>query len=281
MVGPKLELINYSDHTPYYIQLIEIIKEKIISKKLKSGDQIAGESDLCVEYGVSRTVVRQALRELELSGLIIRRKGKGTFVAEPKINEGLVQKLTGFYQDMTERGLKPITQVLHQQIVPADEIVARFLEIPIGTSVVDIKRLRLIEENPIQLVTTYIPFDLCQSVANIDLTNRSLYEYLEKEGGLIIARGRRYIEAVSASEIEASLLKVERGSPLIMLDSVSFLNDGRPIEYYHALHRGDRTRFEVELIRLREFEQPFDSVVKYANLPNSNNFYSSSLTPHS
>lgn len=154
---PKLEVIDYQAHIPYYIQLIEIFKEKIISKNWKPGVQIPGESDLCEEYGISRTVVRQALRELELAGLIVRRKGKGTFIAEPKINESLAQKLTGFYQDMTERGLKPVTQVLHQKTVPADKNVARFLEIPIGTLVVDIKRLRFIEEDPIQLVTSYIP----------------------------------------------------------------------------------------------------------------------------
>ena len=78
---------------------------------------------------VSRTVVRQALRELELDGVITRRKGKGTFIAEPKISEGLVQKLTGFYQDMVERGLRSSTKVLHQNVVPATEKVARFLNI--------------------------------------------------------------------------------------------------------------------------------------------------------
>ena len=74
------------------------------------GHQIPGEQELCELYGVSRTVVRQALRELELDGMITRRKGKGTFIAPPKISEGLVQKLTGFYQDMVERGLRPTTR---------------------------------------------------------------------------------------------------------------------------------------------------------------------------
>ncbi len=200
-----------------------------------SGDQIP-RADLCEEYGFSRTVVRQHCG-IGLAGLIIRRKGKGTFVAEEKINESLVQKLTGFYQDMIERGLKPGTQVLHQNVVAADNNVARFLEIPIGSFVVDIKRLRFIEEEPIQLATSYIPFDLCQAAATIDLTNRSLYEFLEKEAGLYIARGRRFIEAVSANEIDAGLLHVERGSPLILLESISYLTNGTPIEYYHAIHR--------------------------------------------
>lgn len=88
-----------------------------------------------------------------------------------------------------------------------------------------------------------------------DLTHRSLYEYLETERGLTIARGRRTIEAVAADERQARLLQVRRGAPLILLYSVSYLDDGRPIEYYRALHRGDRSRFEVELVRSRERAQ--------------------------
>ena len=111
--------IDFGSHIPYYIQLMDILKEKIHTKNWLPGDQIPGEQDLCSLYKVSRTVVRQALQQLELDGEINRRKGKGTFVSLPKISEGLVQKLTGFYQDMVERGLKPVTKVLHQVVVPA------------------------------------------------------------------------------------------------------------------------------------------------------------------
>jgi GntR family transcriptional regulator len=89
----------------------------------------------------------------------------------------------------------------------------------------------------------------------VDLTNRSLYEFLETEAGVFIAKGRRYIEAVPANESEAALLGTERGAPLVMLDSISFSENGQAIEYYHALHRGDRSRFEVELLRSRELPQ--------------------------
>ena len=246
------EKINFESPIPYYIQLVNILKEKIQSEVWKPGDQIPGEQDLCEMYGVSRTVVRQSLLELELEGLINRRKGKGTFISLPKISEGLVQKLTGFYQDMVERGLKPVTRVLHQNVVPASEKVARFLDINPGDQVIDILRLRFINDEPIQMVTTYVPFEMCPALATVDLTNRSLYEFLEKECGIFIAKGQRYLEAVLANETEAELLGIERGAPLLMLDSISFSESDRPIEYYHALHRGDRSRFEVELVRTRE-----------------------------
>ena len=248
------EKINFESHVPYYIQLIDILRAKIQQKAWLPGEQIPGEQDLCDLYGVSRTVVRQTLRELELEGLINRRKGKGTFISQPKISEGLVQKLTGFYQDMLERGFKPVTKVLHQHVIPANDKVAGFLNIRPGENVIDIQRLRFINEEPIQLVTTYIPFDICPALASVDLTNRSLYEYMEKEGGIFIARGRRFIEAVLANETEATLLGIERSDPLLMLESISYSESGQAVEYYHALHRGDRSRFEVELLRLRESE---------------------------
>jgi len=246
------ETINFDSHIPYYIQLMDILREKVQQAEWVPGDQIPGEQDLCEQYQVSRTVVRQALRELEFEGVISRQKGKGTFISLPKISEGLVQKLTGFYQDMVERGLKPGSQVLHQNVISSNDKIANFLNIKSGEKVIDIQRLRFINDEPIQLVTTYIPFDVCPSLASVDLSNRSLYEYLEKECGIYLAKGHRYIEAVLANDYEAALLGIERGDPLLLLDSVSFSENGQPIEYYHALHRGDRSRFEVELVRLRE-----------------------------
>lgn len=245
-----IEIINFKSHIPFYIQLMDILREKVQQGYWVPGDQIPGEQDLCEIYRVSRTVVRQALRELELDGVINRRRGKGTFISHPKISEGLVQKLTGFYQDMVERGLKPGTKVLHQNVTPATEKVARFLDIKPGEKVIDIERLRFINDEPIQLVTTYLPFEICPALASVDLTDRSLYEFLENECGVFIAKGCRYIEAVLANETEAALLGIEDGSPLLLLDSISYAENGQPIEYYHAVHRGDRSRFEVELLRL-------------------------------
>jgi GntR family transcriptional regulator len=214
--------------------------------------------------------VRQALRELQLQGFVMARKGKGTFVTEPKIDESLAQKLTGFYEDMVERGLKPVTQVLHQRVVPCPEDIAGHLQVAVGSPVIDIYRVRSVEEAPIQLVTSFIPYELCPKLATVDLTNRSLYAFLESDCGLFIVRGRRVIEAVAANELEAQLLQVERGSPLVMLDSISFLEDGRAVEYYHALHRGDRSRFEVELVRSRGPEPAVQSNTAFhGNVPPS------------
>lgn len=249
---PRMRSIDRNNWIPYYVQVKEALRERIERGEWGPGDRLPGELELCRMFEVSRTVIRQALKEMTYEGLVVRQKGKGTFVAEPKIVESLVQKLTGFYQDMVDRGHNPVTQVLKQRVVAASPKVAAHLEVAPGTSVIEIDRLRFIQDEPIVLVTTYLPLALCPELVKADLSNQSLYTFLEKEYGLVIARGHRTIEAVPANEYEARLLRIEKGVPLIMLDSVSYLSDGTPIEYYHALHRGDRSRFEVELVRIRE-----------------------------
>jgi GntR family transcriptional regulator len=246
------DLIDYDSAIPYYVQVRRSLQDKIEQGEWQPGEQLPGDMELCEMFGVSRTVIRQALSEMVHEGFIIRRKGKGTYVAEPKIRESLVQKLTGFHQDMAERGHDIISQVLRQEVVPAGPKVATYLEITPETPVVVIERLRFVQDEPIVLVTTYLPKALCPNLVDADFTRQSLYTFLEEEYGQVIVRGRRTLEAVPANEFEARHLQVDKGAPLILLDSVSYLEDGTPLEYYHALHRGDRSRFEVELVRIRE-----------------------------
>lgn len=243
--------IDRNSPVPYYAQVKAALREAIEHGTWKPGDQIPGEPELCRLFDVSRTVIRQALKEMEYANLILRKKGKGTFVAEPKIGESLVQKLTGFYHDMVDRGYTPFTQVLKQEVISASAKVAAYLGHEPGAQVIEIERLRGVENEPIALVTTYLPYTLCAKVADADLSAQSLYAFLETQCGLVIAHGKRTIEAVAATEYEAELLHIEPGAPLVLLDSVSYLDDGTPLEYYHALHRGDRSRFEVELVRIR------------------------------
>jgi GntR family transcriptional regulator len=258
--------IAFDSPVPYYAQLKDILRDQISQGALPPGEQLPSEAELCTRYGVSRTVVRQALQDLTHEGLIKRRKGKGSFVASRKISEQLVQKLTGFYQDMVEQGHRPVTRVLVQHIVPASPEVAGYLSLEPGTPLIEIVRLRSVQDVPIVLVTTYLPVALCPDLVHEDLNNQSLYALLEAKCGLIVARGRRTIQAVLADGQEAKLLEVAKGAPLFRLDSTSYLSDGRGIEYYVAYHRGDRSQFEVELIRTRDI----DELDQIADLPPSN-----------
>ena len=247
--------IDHTSSIPFYIQLREVLEARILGGEWQPGDRLPTEQEMCATYDVSRTVVRQTLLEMENKGLIIKRRGKGSFVAKPKIREGLVQKLTGFYHDMAEQGHVTRTEVLHHEVEPAKPTVALHLELERGTPVFSIERLRFVNDEPIVLVHTYVPRDLCPGLVDVDLTNRSLYSTLEDDFGLILSHGRRTIEAVIAGEREAHYFDIETGAPLISLQSVSYLHDGTPIEYFHAFHRGDRSRFVVNLLRVRQSEE--------------------------
>ncbi|MHB0874692.1 MAG: GntR family transcriptional regulator [Anaerolineae bacterium] len=247
-----LSPIQQNSPIPYYAQIKEALRQSIETGEWKPGDQLASEPDLCRTFGVSRIVIRQALNEMAYEGVVVRRKGKGTYVAEPKIVEGLVQELTGFHQDMTNRGYKPTTQVLGQAVVAATPAVAGHLRVDPGTPVVQLDRLRFVSGEPIVLVATCLPSRLVPGLETLELATSSLYALLEQRYGLVIARSHRTIGAVAANSREALLLQVEKGAPMIQLESVSYLADGTPLEYYQALHRADRSTFEVDLVRLPE-----------------------------
>ena len=241
--------IDRDSPVPYYHQLKELLREEIVSGRWSAGARIPSEPELCRYLDVSRTVVRQALGDLTHEGLLRRRKGLGTFVAEPKIHERLVQSLTGVHDDMVAQGRTPRTRVLAQRVVPASATVAKHLDLPQGTPVLMIERVRSVDEQPMVHVTTYLPHALVPGLEDVDFTNRSLYQTLAQRYGYVIERGRRLLESIAANAADAEMLGTARSAPLLLLRSVTYLPDGRAIEYYEARHRGDRTVLEVELVR--------------------------------
>ncbi len=270
---PKIGIfdkIDFNSPIAFYIQIKETIRAAIEKKQLKPGDLIPGESELCAYFSVSRTAVRQALDDLHHEGLVVRKKGKGTFVSEPKIMERFGQKLSGFYHDMTSRGYQIKTEVLQKEILPADEELANYLSINIGKSLVMIKRLRYLKDEPIVLVSSFLPFDQCGQLMDVDLSKVSLYDFLENELGFSFNFGRRSIEAVLANSEQAKLLRINKGDPLLFLNSITYLVDGTPIEFYRSYYRGDRFRFEVELIKVKGNDQSTQFLIpKDHSLPSS------------
>lgn len=243
--------VDRSSRIPCYYQLREYLAQLIQLGKLEMGDQVPTEQEFCDATGLSRSVVRQALHELVNDGYLVRYRAKGTFVAKPKLRERLVQTLSGFYEDSVARGHIPRTEVLQFDIIPAPMRVAQELELVPGTQTIRLNRLRFIEQDPIVVVVTYIPHEICPALLDEDMTSQSLYRILEERFGLFIARGRRTVEAVPATPDDAELLEIEPGDPVLLLQSTSYLANGRAIEYFVARHRADRATFEVELVRER------------------------------
>ncbi len=231
---------------PMYHQLKHRIIEDIARLGLRPGDLLPGEHRLCEQFGVSRTVVRQALSQLEHQGVIERVKGKGTFVAHQKTPESLVHTLTGLFEEVAARGGHVHSDVRRQEVTVANDEVADALGIAPGAPVVVIERLRHVDDEPWSLSTTFLPHDIGILVLQADLQDQSLYALLETHG-IRAVRGVRSAEAASATAEQGRLLDVGAGQALLVLRSIGYDEKDLPMEYFVAYHRGDRSRFEFHL----------------------------------
>jgi GntR family transcriptional regulator len=242
--------IDRSSPLPYYYQLKQLVIADIVENGRKPGDRLPGDHALGEAYGVSRTVVRQALSELEVEGVVTRSKGRGTFVAPAPANQGLIAGLTGLYEDVTARGLTLRSQVRRIGVVPADDSQAAALRVEVGDPVVHIERLRFVSDEPWVFAVTDVPRWAAPGLEKEDLSDQSLYHVLEVRYGVELVRGTRVVEAALAGPEMARMLGVTRNDPLLVLRSVSLDRQARPVESFVAFHRGDRSRFEVELHRV-------------------------------
>ena len=233
---------------PKYYSLRETILERIANGMWMAGEAIPPEPELCREFGVSRITVRRAVGDLVHEGKLYTIQGKGTFVARPKLDERFVQRAFGFYEDMEHQGHPLTTEILQQQVLPAPEIAATHLEISPGTRVHELVRLRSVQNEKVLVSTTYIPEALCAGLVHDDLTSVSLYRWLQTQYGLTVARAERNLEAVAAQQKEAKLLDIALYSPLLLLESVVYLPNGKPLEYSSTFHRGDRTRVSISFV---------------------------------
>jgi GntR family transcriptional regulator len=231
---------------PYHYQLRELLRGEIVGGRWMVNERLPSERELCEAFNLSRTTVREAIEALVEEGLLRRERGRGTFVAGPKIVEGLLQSPVGFTDSMAEQNLRFETQVLRVEVGKPPYVIARELRLTTDDPVIIIDRLRSLLGEPILLVTSYIPHRLCPSLVDDDLVNNSLYHLLREKYGFTIAQAKRYMEAVAATEMEAKLLNIRIGGPLMLIESTTYMGDGTPFEYFKARHRGDRTRFVVE-----------------------------------
>ena len=241
--------IDKSSPVPYYYQLLQLLERAIASSALGVGDQIPTEAALCERFDVSRTVVRQALSDLERTGLVTRIKGKGTFVAPPKVSEFVAQTLTSLHEDLSGRGERLETKVLRLEVEPVSPHVAQMLELPESEQIILLERLRFLRGEPLVVTTAHMPYSLCARVLELDMSARSLFGTYERELGLKLHRGTRAIESRAATAEVAQHLGVKEGEPVLVFSGVTYLEDGRPLEYFVGIHRGDRSRFETELFR--------------------------------
>jgi GntR family transcriptional regulator len=231
---------------PLYAQLKESLRTDILAGRLRAHEQLPSERELCARFRVSRMTVRQALLDLTREGLIYSRAGKGTFASEPKIDQQL-RALSGFSQDMQSRGSKPSSRVVEAKIERAKEPVAQLLGVPPGTEVILLTRVRLADNLPLAIETVHIPQTLCPNLLHHDFARESLYGVLEREYGYRLTRAEQTIEAALARPREAALLRMTLPAPVLVMERLTYTDQGVLIEHVHSIYRGDRYKFHSTL----------------------------------
>jgi len=239
--------LDRTSPVPLYYQLKEIFRSWIISGKFDSERRFPSESELQERFGVSRMTVRRALSELVHEGFLVREQGRGSFVVKPRVQDQL-RRLTSFTEDMQLRGLPTESRILDFRVVHDGE-VARKMEIPEDEELVQLRRLRLVEGEAIAIQNAFIRHRFCPGIVERGLIEGSLYRTLEEGYGLRLGRALQTVEAKPADEYEARLLEIEPGQPILLLERLTFLKGGEPMEYVRSAYRGDRYRFTVELPR--------------------------------
>jgi GntR family transcriptional regulator len=222
-------------------QVIDLIEQAGV------GGALPSERQLSVDLGVSRLTLRAALDELVREGFLVRRRGSGTFVREPKIAQELT--MTSFSEEMRRRGMTPGSRTLSLETTTAGAYLGRCLHVSPSERVVVAKRLRLADGESMAIETLHVPESLVPGLEPKDLDRGSFYELLGERYGITIVGGLQTIEPTVTNEEESEVLDVPLHSPAFLFERTTRSENDDIVEFVRSIYRGDRYRLVSELNR--------------------------------
>jgi DNA-binding GntR family transcriptional regulator len=238
-----LVTVDHRSPVPLYFQVAQHLQQAIESGAIAAGERLDNEIQLAQELGLSRPTMRQALQYLVDKGLLVRKRGVGTLVAQAKLHRPI--ELTSLYEDLDGSGQRPTTQVLSNTVEPAGSAVATALGIDEGADVVVLHRLRRAHDEPIARMINYLPVGLIELTTEA-LERRGLYQLLRARGIRPHAAAQT-IGARTADAAEARLLNETRRAPLLTMERTAYDSEGRGIEHGSHIYRASRYTFELNL----------------------------------
>jgi GntR family transcriptional regulator len=242
-----MTVVSRTRAAPLHDQIRRSIEERIESGDLRPGDQLPTEHEYAETLGVSIAPVRQALLDLANRGLVVRTKGRGTFVAEPAL-EVPVSLLESFTDALRARNVSFTVAVLDQGIVADRPDVAIRLGLPAEARLVRLRRVARIRDEVVAALDAYLDGDRFGRLIGIEGfgDGRSLYRTLEQEFGIRVGQATGTLEVQRSNDAQSELLGVTIGTPVLLARSVTQDADGRPIEVAEVLYRGDRFTFRID-----------------------------------
>lgn len=231
-----------------YHQLADLLKERMNTGMIPH-DKLPSERKLTHEYDVSRTTVRLALEELERSGYIYRRHGKGTFVSDIKNDDTDLATAYSFTEQMKQMGKKPETRILLFEKITADYFVSQRLNLSLSEEVYHLSRLRLADNEPLMIEETYLPAKKFLSLEELLLRSKPLYDVFSEDFDQIIRLADEELYASIASLEDAKLLMIPEGAPVLHLARSTYNVKNEIIEYTLSVARADQFHYKIRHIR--------------------------------
>lgn len=238
-------MIEKASRLPLYYQLMEHILEQIERGELKEHERLPSERELCDQYDISRTTVRQTMQELEKEGYIYKKHGKGSFVSPKVYNQSLV-KFYSFTEEMRRNGKVPTSIVVSFVIEPCGVKIAKKMNIEPNEEIYKITRIRLANQEPMLYENSYVPVKRFAGLTKSELEETPMYDLFRNKYDTVITRAMETFKAVATRIEEAKQLNIEVGVPSIMLERITF-EQSTVIEYTVTIARGDKFSYTVEL----------------------------------
>ena len=233
---------------PLYDQLVDLLQSKI-ENEMSPGDVLPSERELCETYGLSRTTVRLALAEPETQGYVVRKHGKGTFVADTSREATNLMGTYSFTEQMRKMGRVPKTTILDFELRGAPKHAASFLDVRIGEPVIRIKRLRWANDVPMMVETTYLPANEFVGLTQEELSTTPLYDLMEKTYHQTIRAAEEEFCASICRPEEAELLQIPEGAAVLRLYRTTYNDRNTAIEYTRSVARADQFRYKISHYR--------------------------------
>jgi GntR family transcriptional regulator len=226
---------------PQHRRIEQVLRDRI--QTLRPGDRLPSDAELVAEFGVSRMTARNAMQRLAQEGLVARHPGRGSFVAEPSAHRRTDRLLT-FSSEMARRGRVPSSRLLARSIRPSTRAEAAALELAPGQPIVEVRRIRLADGEPLALESAALIVACAQEVLTADLEAGSLHAAISA-AGLILRSGTGTVGAAAATAEDARLLNLRRGDPLLIERRVIVDDAGRRIEATESRYAAERYALDV------------------------------------
>jgi len=238
-ITPVTEIIDKYSIIPIYYQLAKIFEKYILDGKLKPGEALPPEHEIAEKYDISRMTVRRAISELITAGMVYSQKGKGNFVAKPKL-DNFVFELTNFHEEIQKRGMNPSSKLLEVKIVRADKILSEKLDVKFNTSCLYFRLVLSADDEPLVYENKYVVYTKQKPILETELKDPSLSSLAAIHSDHFPIISKRVLQASIITEEEAAILGTDLNTPVFVVEQTVYDTEKKPIGWGKSVYRGDR-----------------------------------------